>query len=121
MTDTADLNLVLAIILPQDRLKSRTEAHLASGKRLLVPLTVGIELIAVAHKHGLRPVEAVGAVTGRFEVEKKELLFAAAQAIESGELTTFDALHAADAYIRGVRLHTADKKLRESAFPTTGF
>jgi hypothetical protein len=122
MTDTADLNLVLAQILPEDGLKARAQTHLRSQPRLVVPYSVGIELLLVALKMGLGPVASIGAAAAWFEVERKETLFAAAYALESGELTSpFDALHVADAYVRGVRLHTADRALIHSHYPTVPF
>ena len=84
-----------------------------------MPYSVGIELLLVGIKKRLRPVASIGAATAWFDVERKEVLFAAAQALEAGELNgVFDALHEADAFVRGGRLHTADRAPQDSAFPT---
>lgn len=123
MTDTADLNLVLAVLLPDDALEERAAAHLADlGAAPLVPFSVGIELLFICKKHGLGYVEALGAAEGRFDVEGRDVLYTAAQALDDGDVpTVFDAVHAADAMHRGGRLHTADRRLVEGPFPTVQF
>ena len=106
MTDTADLNLVLAVIKPSDALQARAVRHLRRTGRLLVPFSVGVELLFVARRFGLGCVESLGA----------------AEALDSGEVeTVFDAVHLADAFHRSGSLHTADRRLLRTAFPTVRF
>lgn len=121
--ETADLDLVLAVIKPADWLKDRATAHLAEHARLLVPLSVGVELLFVARGHGVASlVQALGAAEAHFDLERRAVLYTAAEALDSGELmTVFDAVHAADALHRGGRLHTTDQRLRASSFPTVPF
>lgn len=121
MTDTADLNLVLARLLPEDALHGRARGHLR-GSRLLVPFSVGIELLFVARRFDLGLVEALGATEAHFELEAPEILYTAAEALDAGDVTTvFDAVHLADALHRGGRLHTADQALLRGPFPTVPF
>ena len=122
MTDTADLNLVLARILPGDALHDRAKRHLKHVGRLLVPFSVGVELLFVAARFKFTCVEALGAVEAHFEVEGKNVLYTAGEALDANEIpTVFDAIHLADALHRDVTLHTADKKLVASLYPTTEF
>jgi len=122
VTDTADLNLVLAMIKPKDALQERALRHLRSRGRLIVPFSVGLELLFVAKRFHLGFVESLGATEGAFDLEGRDILYTAAEALDSGEVTTvFDAVHLADAYIRGVALHTADSRLLRTAFPTVRF
>lgn len=122
MTETADLNLVLAIIKPEDALRERARAHLRSRARLRVPFSVGLELLFVAKRFRLGFVESLGAAEAHFDVERREILYTAAEALDSGEVpTVFDAVHLADAFHRGGRLHTADERLLRSDFPTVRF
>lgn len=123
MTGLADLNLVLARIWPDDALHDRAVDHLeeTSGD-LTVPLSVGVELLFVCVKHGIDPVEALGAAEAHFDVERRDVLYTAAEALEVGDVSTvFDAVHAAEALDRGGALHTADAEVLESPFPTEGF
>jgi predicted nucleic acid-binding protein len=121
MSDTADLNLVLARILPQDALHARAVKHLKRANPV-VPFAVGLELLFVARRFKFTCVEALGAAEGHFQIEGREVLFTAAEALDSGEVSTvFDAVHLADALHRGGRLHTADKQLLKSPFPTENF
>lgn len=121
--DTADLDLVLAVIKPHDWLRARAMDHLAGRGRLLIPYSVGIELLFVAREAGVSSlVAALGAAESRFELEHRDVLYSAAQALDDGTLTTvFDAIHGADASDRGGRLHTTDRRLRVSGFPTETF
>lgn len=122
MTDTADLNLVLARILPRDSLHERAKRHLGETGRLLAPFSVGMELLFVAARFGGTRVEALGAAEAHFDVEGRDVLYAAAEALDTGEVpTVFDAIHLADAMHRGGRLHTADERLHRTAFPTAPF
>jgi hypothetical protein len=121
MTDTADLNLSLARILPGDALHARSVKHLKSTKPI-VPFSVGLELLFVAKRFDFTCIEALGAVEGHFEVEGRKVLFTAAEALDSGEVSTvFDAVHLADALHREGKLHTADKALLKGPFPTESF
>ncbi|MBW3581488.1 MAG: hypothetical protein KY455_00160 [Euryarchaeota archaeon] len=120
--DTADLNLVLAAVLPDDALHERAEAHLQRGPRLLVPFSVGIELLLVCGRFGLPRKEALGLVEERFDVERPEVLYSAARSLDLGKMTTtFDAVHLADALHRRGALHTADQRLLDSPWPTVPF
>ncbi len=122
MTDTADLNLVLAMIKPEDALRERAARHLRSQNRLLLPFSVGLELLFVAKRFHLGFVESLGSAEAFFDVERRDLLYTAAEALDSGEVSTvFDAVHLADAFHRGGRLHTADERLLRTAFPTVPF
>jgi hypothetical protein len=120
---TADLDLVLALIKPADWLKARATAHVAARERLVVPYSVAIELLFLAREQGVGSlVGALGATEAHFELERRDVLYTAAEALDSGELATvFDAVHAADALHRGAALHTTDARLRGSSFPTVGF
>ena len=122
MTDTADLNLVLARILPGDALHERSKRHLAKAGRLLAPFSVGMELLFVASRFKITCVEALGAAEAHFDIEGRSVLYGAAEALDSREVpTVFDAVHLADALHRGGRLHTADSRLHHTAFPTQPF
>ncbi len=122
MTDTADLNLVLAVIKPEDALRDRALTHLRSRGRLLLPFSVGLELLFVAKRFRLGFVESLGAAEAYFDVERREILYTAAEALDSGEVpTVFDAVHVADAFLRGGRLHTADERLLRTDHPTVPF
>lgn len=120
--DTADLNLVLAVIKPKDALRERALRHLRSHGRLLVPFSVALELLFVAKCFRLGFVECLGAAEGHFDLERRDVLYTAAEALDSGEVATvFDAIHLAGAFRRGATLHTADKRLLRNPFPTVGF
>lgn len=122
MTDTADLNLVLARLLPGDALHERAKRHVERHGRLVVPFSVGLELLFVAARFELGCVEALGAAEAHFEVEGANVLYTAAEALDAEEVSTvFDAVHLAAALHRGGQLHTADERLLRSAYPTTGF
>lgn len=122
MTDTADLNLVLARILPSDALHDRAQSHLESTDTLTVPMSVGMELLFIAHRFDLSHVEALGATQTHFQLEQADLLYTAAEALDTEEVdTVFDAIHLADAFHRSGRLHTTDQVLQKSPFPTQGF
>lgn len=122
MTDTSDLNLVLARILPDDDLHDRARAHTDGTGELVVPFSVGMELLFVAHRFDLGHVEALGAAEAHFAVESAAVLYTAAEALDTGEVqTVFDAVHLADAFHRGGELHTADEALQRSSFETASF
>jgi hypothetical protein len=122
LTETADLNLVLAVIKPADALRGRARRHLRAHGRLLVPFSVGLELLFVAKRFHLGFVESLGAAEAHFDLEARDVLYSAAEALDSGEVpSVFDAVHLADAYRRGGSLHTADEALLRTAFPTTRF
>jgi hypothetical protein len=121
MSDTADLNLVLARIMPGDALHARAVKHL-KGVRPMVPFSVGLELLFVARRFEFTCVEALGAAEAHFQVEGRGVLFTAAEALDSGEVkTVFDAVHLADALHRGGSLQTADQELLRGPYPTTPF
>lgn len=122
MSGLADANLVIAAIVPRDALNDRAEKHLAKNTGLIVPLSVSIELLLGAHARRTSCVEAVAAWESRFEVEDLDVLYAAADALDRGDVpTVFDAIHLAEAALRGTTLHTADERLLRTAFPTTAF
>ena len=122
MTDTADLNLVLAVIKPRDALRNRAIRHLRSRERLLVPFSVAMELLFVAKRFRLRFVESLGAAEAHFQLENRDVLYTAAETLDSGEVTTvFDAIHLADAFHRRGALHIADDKLLRTPFSTIPF
>jgi len=122
VTDTADLNLVLALIKPRDALRDRAARHIHQTGSLVVPFSVGMELLFVAKRFGLGFVAALGATEAHFTLEKRDVLYSAAEALDSGEVeTVFDAVHLADAFHREASLHTADQRLLKTAFPTVRF
>ncbi|MFQ6013349.1 MAG: PIN domain-containing protein [Thermoplasmata archaeon] len=122
MTGTADLNLVLAVVKSKDRLRDRAVRHLERFGPLLVPFSVALELLFVAKRFGLGYVEILGATEAHFDLERREVLYTAAEALDAGDVkTVFDAVHLADAFHRGGALHTADRELLQTAFPTVGF
>jgi predicted nucleic acid-binding protein len=122
MSGIADANLVLAVINPKDALHRRGTDHVREHRSVQVPFSVGIELLLIAKKHGHAYLELLRAVEACFEVERRAVLFTAAEALDTGEVrTVFDAVHLAEALHRGERLHTADEDLWATAFPTTAF
>ena len=122
MTDTADVNLVLGCILEDDALEKRAGEHVAQVGRLLVPFSAGIELLMVAVRYQLGCVRTIGAASTHFDVENRGVLETAAEALDAKEVpTVFDAIHLADALHRGSKLHTADKRLHRTPFPTVAF
>lgn len=119
MTDTADLNLVLAVIKRGDALRDRALRHVRSRRRLLVPFSVALELLFVAKRFRLGFVESLGAAEAHFELERRNVLYTAAEALDSQEVrTVFDAVHLSDALHRGGALRTADEELLGTSFPT---
>ena len=122
MTDTADLNLVLAVIKRSDALRPRALRHLRSRGRLLIPFSVAVELLFLSKRFRMGFVESLGAAEAFFDVESRDILYTAAEALDSGEVATvFDAIHMADAFHRGGALPTADEQLHRTAFPTVRF
>lgn len=121
MNDTADLNLIIAMVNPDDALHERARRHLR-GRRLLAPFSVGIELLVVSKKRGVGLYDSLAEAEKSFDLENRDILYTAAEAVESGEVKTmFDALHLADAMHRDVKLHTADAELLRTSFPTQRF
>jgi predicted nucleic acid-binding protein len=122
VTDTADLNLVLAMVKPRDALHTRALRHLKGHARLLIPSSVAVELLFVAKRFRLGYVESLGAAEAPFDLENRRVLYTAAETLDSGEVkTVFDAVHLADSFHRGASLHTADRRLLRTPFPTVPF
>lgn len=122
MKGLADANLVLAVIKPTDALRARAKRHLEQHGRLTVPFSVGIELLLIARKHAIEPGDLIDMADAHFDLENRAVLDLAADALAEGELQgAFDAVHAAEAFLRGTRLHTADDRLLRSAYPTASF
>lgn len=122
MTDLADASLVIAAVDPTDALHERATRHIRDRAPFVVPFSVGIELLVIARRRHSTYGEALGAIVQSFLVEREDVLFTAAEALDSGEVpTVFDAIHLADAAVRGGSLHTADSKLLRTSFPTTPF
>lgn len=119
--DYADSDLIAAIVKPCDHLKARAEARLAKGP-LTVPFSVGIELLFVARKFGKPCVDFLGAASRYFTLERLDVLLAAAEALDTGEVgTVFDAVHGAAALVDGAVLWTTDGKVLGSGFPARRF
>ncbi len=119
MNGSADTNLVLALINADDALHERARRHVATAGRLRMPLSVGIELLQVARKKDLPALELLGHAARDFDVDQLDLLAIAAKSMARGEVTSpMDAVHLADAFLHGTPLHTADRKLQKTAFPT---
>ena len=79
-------------------------------------------LQSMAKRFRLGYVESLGATEAHFDLEGRDVLYTAAEALDSGDIATvFDAVHLADAFRRGGSLHTADERLLRSPFPTTRF
>jgi hypothetical protein len=117
----ADADLVTAIAKTSDHLKTRAEAH-RRAHDLRVPFSVGIELLFIARKHGVPCVDFLGAASVHFEVDRTDVLLAAAEALDQGEIgTVFDAVHAGQALLDRTALHTTDERLLKSPFPTVRF
>jgi predicted nucleic acid-binding protein len=110
------------VIKPRDALRERAIEHLSYHESLLVPFSIGIELLFVAKRFRMGFLESLGATEARFELEKRNVLYTAAETLDSGEAdTVFDAIHLADAFHRGGSLHTVDSRLLRTPFPTTEF
>lgn len=119
--DLADADLVTAVVKPSDHLKQRATTRLRAGS-LRVPFSVGIELLFVAHKHGISRRDFIEAACRHFDVERRDVLLAAARALDVGQVRhVFDAVHASHALLGGTRLHTTDQGLLQSGFPATAF
>jgi hypothetical protein len=117
----ADADLVAAVVKPSDHLKERALEHRRRND-LIVPFSVGIELLFLAKKFGVPFVAFLGSASTHFEMDRADVLLAAAEALDNGEVATvFDAVHASQALLDGTRLHTTDKRLLASPFPTTRF
>lgn len=122
MPGLADANLVLAAIAPDDALHARAVRHLGEREPLVVPFSVGIELLHVSKRRGVPLSSLLVTVAERFILEREDVLFTAAEAVDAGDVpTVFDAVHLADAWSRGEPLHTADARLHRSPFPTVPF
>lgn len=119
--DLADADLVTAVVKPYDHLKARAMARLRTAP-LRVPFSVGIELLFVAHKHGISRRDFLEAACRHFDVERRDVLLAAARALDVGQVRhVFDAVHASQALLDGAKLHTTDQGLLQSGFPATAF
>lgn len=71
---------------------------------------------------GVGYVDFVGAASTHFDIDRVDVLLAAAEALDKGEIgTVFDAVHACQAMVAGTELHTTDAKLLASPFPTVPF
>lgn len=117
----ADADLVAAIVKTSDHLKARAVAH-RKAHDLQVPFSVGIELLFVAKKHGVAYVDFLGAASTHFDIDRVDVLLAAAEALDNGEISTvFDAVHASQALLDRTALHTTDEALLQSPFPTVKF
>src|SRR5437867_3336526 len=92
--DHADLNLVLAIIKADDELKVRAAKRLgASGRRPIVTLATGIELLLWCRKYGADYERAIDACIAAFDVENEPELLTAAHALAKEGITSpFDAI-----------------------------
>lgn len=122
MTGLADANLVIGAVMEGDALHARATRHLSTHTRLVVPFSVSIELLLGAHARGASCLDVVGAWEDHFEVENLDVLYTAADALDRREVrTVFDAIHLAEAGLRGTTLHTADERLLRTGFPTTPF
>jgi predicted nucleic acid-binding protein len=122
MTQLADTNLVIAALQEGDLLHERARRHLAEHPGLVVPLSVGIELLLGAHKRGGRCVDVLAVCEDHFRLESRDVLLSAERALGRGIVkTVFDAVHLADALHRQGSLHTADEKPHRTSFPTTPF
>lgn len=122
MKGLADTNLVIAALQDADPLHARAIAHLREQGRLVVPLSVGIELLLGARAKSSVCVDVIAACDAWFDVESRDVLLTAARALDQGMVkTVFDAVHLADALHRQVPLHTADAALQRTPFPTTPF
>lgn len=87
-----------------------------------MPFSVGLELLFVAKRFSMGFVQSLGAAEAFFELEGRDVLYTAAEALDSSEVATvFDAVHLADAFHRRGALHTADERLLQTAFPTVRF
>lgn len=117
----ADADLVAAVLKPSDHLKHRAEAFLAK-EPVLVPFSVGIELLFLARKLGLPHGDFIALAARRFEVERADVLRTAALALDEGDIgTVFDAVHAAASLVDGRSLVTTDKRILASDFPAVRF
>lgn len=120
--DLADLNFVLASIKADDALKKRAEKHARALGKPAVTFATGIELLFWCRKHGAPFLDYVERCALEFDLEKRDVLLAAAHALqEEGLASPFDAVHLAEALHRDVKLVTADEKLWRSRFPTRPF
>jgi len=121
MSGLADADFVTALVKTKDHLQERARKH-ARRHALRVPFSVGIELLFVAKKHGVAFMDFLGAASLRFDIDGIDLLLTAAEALDQEEVrTVFDAVHAAQALHDGERLHTTDRRLLDSSFPTQGW
>jgi hypothetical protein len=116
--DVADLNFVLACLKEDDALKKRAQRHARASGQPDVPFAVGIELLLWCRKHGESYLDFVERCVIAFDVERPDVLLAAAHALEEeGVRSPFDAVHLAEALVRNVRLVTADEPLWRTRYP----
>lgn len=122
MTGLADASLVIAALQPRDALHARAVEHLRVHGRLLVPMTVAVELLLGTRARKGSCVDLITAAELHFDIEGREVLLIAAAALDDGTVATvFDSLHLAEALSRGSSLHTADDDLLRTDFPTVPF
>ena len=108
----ADTNLVIAVIRERDALKERAETWLRRNPVPTVPYSVGLELLLIAKKRGFTRVGILGAACRRLRMERLDVLLAAAEMLDTGEVSgTFDAVHLAEAMHAETTLVTADEAL----------
>ena len=119
---SADANLLVAYANPIDTLHQRARAHMGRVGPLRATLPAMLEVLHVLGKGGANLVQVVGALDGPFLLEDIEKLFAVARTLDEGLVkTAFDAYHLVEASRAGGALHTADRELRASAYPTVPF
>jgi predicted nucleic acid-binding protein len=103
-------------------LHGRAVAHLARVGSLRATVPAMLETFQVLRRGGVTLAQALGAFERAFILDQPELLFAIARALDTGLVkTAFDAFHLAEASRAGGALHTADRELLASAYPTVPF
>ncbi len=122
MVGSADANLLLAAVDPQDALHARARSHIHAHGRLRASVPAVLEAFIVLRRRGASLQALVARLNEHFDLDDAGSLQTAAWALDKGLLRTpFDAYHAADAHRRGEPLHTADQELLASAFPTIAY
>lgn len=119
---SADANLLYAFAVADDALHARARAHMQRVGRLRASVPAVLEALRVVRKRGGTCQRFIGILHETFDIDELATIQTAAQALDKGVLrTVFDAYHAAEAHLRGEPLHTADRELLESTFPTVEF
>ncbi len=119
MAGSADANLLVASVYADDALHTRATAHLQRVDRLRATVPAVLEAFIAVRRKGGSQQALIADLAKRFDIEQQAVLETAARALDEGLIgTPFDAYHAAEALLRGERLHTADKELLASEFPT---